>query len=100
MALDYSLHPTWSTPTKRTPSLPALPAIGGEQALALGATSATIVGPCEICLVPGEKVRLDIRPLSDVANLNGATAFLVLPAGSPTWFYVPAGSWKMKAAAA
>ncbi|MBV2147874.1 hypothetical protein KRZ98_06165 [Sphingobium sp. AS12] len=100
MALDYSLHKALRDAIGRSPSLPSLPAIGGQQALALGTTSDEIIGPCELCLVPGEKVRLDIRTADQAGSLNPAGSFIVLPAATPSWFHIDAGSWKIKAAAA
>ena len=100
MALDYSLHPTLFSSEKRSPSLPQLPHTGGQKSLALGANSAAIAGPCEICLVPEEKVRLDIRKTADVGALAPADSPLILPAGSPSWFYLAEGSWTLKVAAA
>lgn len=100
MALDYSLHKALRDAIGRSPSLPSLPAIGGQQTLALGTASAAIAGPCEICLVPGEKVRLDIRLADQEGDLNPVASSIVLPAATPSWFHIDAGSWKIKVAAA
>lgn len=100
MALDYSLHAPLTASTGRSPSLPGLPHSGGKKGLALGANSDAITGPCEICITPEEKVRLDMRLQADAGALDPANSPLVLVAGSPSWFHVSAGIWLLKASAA
>lgn len=100
MALDYSLHAPLTASTGRSPSLPGLPHSGGKKGLALGTNSDAITGPCEICITPEEKVRLDVQLQTNAAALDPANSPLVLAAGSPSWFHIGAGTWLLKAAAA
>jgi hypothetical protein len=97
MALSYSVHPSLYSSNHRSPSLPSIHYSAGEGALALGAASVGITGPCEICLVPEEKVRLDVR--AAINMLDPASSPLVLPANLPTWFHLDGGTWYLKASA-
>jgi hypothetical protein len=97
MAVDYSLHTPLTATVGRSPSLPSLPHTGGQKGLALGSSSVGITGPCEVCICPEEKVRLDVKAAA--ADLDPANSPLVLPANLPTWFHLGVGTWYLKASA-
>lgn len=100
MAVDYSLHTPLVATVGRSPSLPSLPHRGGRKGLPLGSNSDPITGPCEICITPEEKVRLDMRLQASAGALDPAGSPLVLAAGAPSWFHIGAGTYILKAVAA
>ncbi|MFC3442538.1 hypothetical protein ACFOKF_15290 [Sphingobium rhizovicinum] len=102
MAIDYSIHAALASTLGggRSRFAPILPHSGGKKGLALNTNSDPITGPCEICITPEEKVRLDIKVQVSAGTLDPAASPLVLPAGSPSWFHITTGTWIIKAAAA
>lgn len=98
MALRYTVHNPAALRNGSPDSVATLPHVAG-QSLAMDAPSATIVGPCELRLLPEEEIKLDVKALADAASLDSANSTLVLLIDVAERFSLGAGSWKIQATA-
>lgn len=96
MALNYTVHIYAQPVFGNLPHGPSVPPQDG-QVLALNTNSDAITGPCELVMVPDEKVRLDVKQTTGA--LDPATSPLVLLANLERRFSVGPGIWYVKATA-